>query len=270
MATLYPLSSHSRLAGIDPNTVEHRSGVRHASFFFPSGPDHLYAALYAPVGGCRFSVVVCPSWGVETMRLLQWYYRLACDLASSGIATLVPHWPGTEDSEGDPRTVTLDRLVAVVVDAQSVLADRSGTDRVGLIGVRVGAAVASLAAPMLSASRLALAQPVFDINAHFEREEKSARRAQLGRELPPEWAWGYPHPSGLRQLGDASRVRTSLEAYSGKGAIVQYRKPEPEPVHHRLRTLTVWGDWRRPTRVDHGPLRVATTRWLKRSLRGGR
>ena len=204
------------------------------------------------------------------MGLLQWYHRLAHDLASAGIATMVPQWPGTEDSGGDPLTVTLDRLVAAVVDARSVLADRSGTDRVGLIGVRVGAAVASLGAPTLGASRLALAQPVFDVGAHFEHEEASWRRVQPGATLPPEWAWGYPQPTGLRQPGAASRVRASLDAYSGQGAIVQYRTPHPEPVPRAFRALTVWGDWRRPARVDHGPLRVATTRWLTRSLQGER
>ena len=264
------LNSALSPTGVDVNAVEHRSGVRHAAIFFPSGPDRLYAALYSPKASCRFAVVICPSWGAETMALLQWYHRLAHDLARAGIASMVPHWPGTEDSEGDASAATFDRLVASVVDARSILADRSGSDRVGLVGVRVGAAVAALAAPVVGASRLVLTQPVFDVGAHFEREEASWRRVRPGATLPPEWAYGYPHPSGLRQPGAASRVRASLDAYAGKGAIVQYRRPEPEVAPGAFRTLTVWGDWGRPARVDHGPLRVTTTRWLTHSLRGKR
>src|SRR6476469_1290371 len=123
------------LAGVDANLVQHRSGVWHGSMFFPSGADQLYAAVYTPDKQCRLAVVICPGWGAETTRLNQWYHRLAHDLATSGIATLVPHWPGTNDSDGDAATVTLDRLVATVVDARPVLVDRAGTDRVGLVGM---------------------------------------------------------------------------------------------------------------------------------------
>jgi hypothetical protein len=255
------------LAGVSPSSIEHLSGVRHSSFFFPSGPSRLYASLYSPAASCRFTVVVCPTWGFENLRLLQWYHRLAHDLATSGIATLVPHWPGNEDSQGDPLAITLDRLVAAVADARGLLADWCGTERVGLVGVRVGAAVAALAAPMVRAQTLALAQPVFNIGAHFEQQEALWRRAQLGAEIPSEWAFGYPQPAGLRRPSDASRVLEALAAYPGKGAVIHYRRPTPEPVSRPLRSLTVWGSWRLPARVDHGPLRTTTERWLKRSIR---
>jgi len=254
------------VAEIPAGAVEHRSGVRHAGIFFQSGPDRVYGAFYAPPARCRFAVVVCTGWGAETMAMLHWYHRLAHDLARSGIATLVPHWPGTQDSEGDVLTITLDRLVDTVADAQPVLADLAGTDRLGLVGTRVGAAVAASAAPIVGASRLVLTQPVFDIRANFDQEASSYRRMRMGAAVQPDWAWGFPLPPGLAQPDVEARIRSSLEAFSGRGAIVRYRTPEPAPAPPALRTIVVWGDWRRPARRDHGPLRLATVRWLARSL----
>jgi hypothetical protein len=213
-------------------------------------------------------VLVCPTWGIGAVRLFEWCHRFAHELAQSGIATVVPHWPGTQDSEGDPNDITLDRLVDAGVDAAAAAQTRCTVPAWGIVGIGVGASAAALVSPTLEASRLALVQPALDLVGHFAESERRGRRAQLGSPTTPEWAFGHPHPPGLRRDEDTARVRDAIESFSGKGAVVRYRRPRPQPAPAGFRTITVWGDYLTPPRVDDGPLRIATTRWLLRSVRG--
>jgi hypothetical protein len=199
--------------------------------------------------------------------LSEWCHRFAHGLAASGVAAVIPHWPGTEDSDGNPNEITLDRLVEAGVDTTTAAAARGAVPAWGVAGIGVGASVAALVAPKLEASRLVLVQPVLDLVAYFAERERVGRRAQLGRETTPDWSFGHPHPPGLRRDQDTARVLDALRSFSGKGMVVQYRRPSPARPPDGFRVVNVWGDYRNPPRVDHGPLRIETTRVLLRSLK---
>jgi hypothetical protein len=247
--------------------ARHPSGVEHHSFFLPSGGERVYAALYAPPSPPRLGVLLCPTWGTQGRMMLDWSHRLAHRLAASGIATVLPYWPGTEDSDGDPNGVTIDRLIEAGVDAAGAANARCAAPAWGVAGLGVGAAAAALIAPEIDASRLALMQPSLDLAAAFAEEERAGRRGRLDNEPFANWSFGLPNPPGLRRGEDTERVRAALVAFEGSGAVVRYRRPEQQIDVPGFRSIVVWGNWRRPARLDHGPLAVATTRWLRRSLR---
>lgn len=247
--------------------ARHPSGVEHHSFFLPSGGERVYAALYAPPSPPRLGVVLCPTWGTQQRMMLDWSHRLAHRLAASGIATVLPYWPGTEDSDGDPYEITLDRLVEAGVDAAAAANGRCAVPAWGVAGLGIGAAAAALIAPEIDATRLALIQPSLDLATAIADEERAGRRGRLNNDAPDNWSFGLPNPPGLQRKEDTDRVLAALAAFDGTGAVVRYRRPELQIEVPGFRSIVVWGNWRRPARIDHGPLAVATTRWLQRSLR---
>jgi hypothetical protein len=201
---------------------------------------------------------------------MEWTHRLAHAAAAAGAVAVLPHWPGTQDSEGDPLAMTFDRLVETGRDTIAAAGARTGDLPWSVVGPRIGGAAAALLAPEIDAPWLLLAQPALDPAAYFDGIEFSARRAQLGAEAPDAWANGHPLPAGLRRAEDATRVAAALDAFRGRGAIVRHRRPAEGPVPPGFETVNLWGDWRRPPRVDHSVLGAACVRWLRRTVRRGR
>jgi hypothetical protein len=250
--------------------AKHPSGVEHQSFFLASGGERVYAALYTPPVPARFGVLLCQTWGMDARWILDWSHRFAHRLAASGIATILPHWPGTEESDGEVDDLTLDRLVEAGVDAVAAANARCAVPAWGVAGIQTGAAMGALIAPRVGAIRLALIQPALDLVAAFAEAERVGRRARLGNPLMADWSFGQPHAPGLQRPEDTERIRRALLEFTGKGAVVRYRRPVDPVAVPGFRSVVAWGDWRRPARRDHGPLAVAATRWLQRSLRWGR
>jgi hypothetical protein len=227
----------------------------------------VYATLYSPGDRPATSgVLVCPSWGSEGRHLIEWTHRLAHAAASSGAAALLPQWPGTQDSDGDPEAVTFDRLVEAGRDSIAAVSAVTGALRWGLAGVRIGASAAALLAPEVDAPWLLLAQPALDPAAYFDAIERSARRSSLGAAPPKGWAFGHPLPAGLRGPEDGARVSEALDAFRGRGAVVRYRRPPDGPVPSGFELVRSWGDWRRPPRHDHSVLLADCRRWMRRAL----
>ena len=145
--------------------------VRREVFYFRSGPDLLYASLYRRIRPTtELRVLVCPSWGMEGKQLLQWCHQLARGVSDLGGTGLVVHWPGFEDSEGDPEQVTkFDRLID---------ACRDGNQR--------GAATPTASAGRLPASGSVPPSPCW-----------------------PRERWHRPRPVGARRARRSTRRRTS-------------------------------------------------------------
>jgi hypothetical protein len=249
------------------NSVVHAADVRHESLFFTSGSDQLYATLYSPAKArVRLGVVLCQAWGAHGMTMYGWCQRTGRDLAAAGIATIIPHWPGTFDSEGDPQLLTFDRITEAGADTVAAAEQRVDIPAWGVVGVGIGAAAAALLTTTLPASRCVLAQPALDPVAYFAETERRSRRASLGAPPNAGWAFGYPIPPGLRAADTAGRVDAALGSFAGQGAVVRYRKPTTAPSPAGFDTVTIRGHWGRPSRDDRQQLRRRATRWLVRSL----
>jgi hypothetical protein len=243
--------------------VEH-AGVEREVFFFPSGDDLLYASYYACIGRpLSTRVLVCPSWGMEGKQLLHWCHQLAAGVSARGGAGLVLHWPGFEDSGGDPHAVDFERFVRACEDAVSH-APNSANGRWSLAGVRLGAAAAALATTRLDARALVLVEPALDPAGYFVELERLGRLARLNAPSPSGWAFAHPIPKGLREPRWASRVTTAIEDFAGDAVVVRHRKPErPAPAGIGLRTVP--GSWQRGPRADHRTLLVEALRWIGRA-----
>ena len=189
--------------------------VRREVFYFRSGPDLLYASLYRRIRPTTaLKVLVCPSWGMEGKQLLQWCHQLARGVSDLGGTGLVVHWPGFEDSGGDPEQVTNDCLIDACRDGTSAVPYDDG-EPWSVAGIRFGATVAVLAAGALAAPALVLAEPVLDPAAYFGDIERVGRQARLGAGGVPGWAFAHPLPEAIRGPESAASVASALREFSG-------------------------------------------------------
>jgi pimeloyl-ACP methyl ester carboxylesterase len=114
------------------------SDVRSVWLDTDHGPLHI--KLHQPAGGvARGGVVLCPPIGIEHQASYYTFRRTAELLCAAGIVALRFDYPGTGDSAGD---LSVPQVASAwsdsVVDVTSFLRNL-GVDRVGLVGMRVGA-----------------------------------------------------------------------------------------------------------------------------------
>jgi hypothetical protein len=228
-----------------------------------SSGERIFAALAgAPTSPDAPRFVLCPGWGQESALLLGWMTRLADAIARSGGCAVIPHWPGFQDGPVTRRAVDLPRLVQVCADAATAGADRCGGHwSVG--GIRVGAAVAAAAAPVLDAPAALLVQPILDPAGHLRDTERAGRRFHLRLQLPPGWAFGYRIPPGLQADEATAVVTAALPSLPERTVAVCYREPRTT-LPPGVRTVTLPGTWRKPHRRDHQLLLAAASRWVSR------
>jgi hypothetical protein len=253
-----PASGWSEASKWDDETC-HRE-----SFRLSSGDDKLYASLYSSRPTTpKMGVVVLPHWGHDGRFLLEWCHALALGAARLGGCGLLVHWPGSEDSEGDPGRVTVDQLVQAVLSALCAGKERLPEVPWSVAGVRLGATVASIAAARAEAHKVALVQPVLDPEPYFNGVERRARLVRaLTRGAPhPGWGFGEEVPSGLRGLS-AGLVRKGLEGLRADVAVVHYRLPVLGPLPPNIRDITVRGKWSRPYEGDNAALRREALNFL--------
>ncbi len=92
------------------------------------------------------AVVVCNAFGAEYMVSHHALRRVAIALAESGYDVLRFDYFGSGDSAGEPEEVSLARWSADVAVATDEMLGLCGAERVSLLGVRLGAALALRAA----------------------------------------------------------------------------------------------------------------------------
>jgi pimeloyl-ACP methyl ester carboxylesterase len=113
-------------------------------------------------------VVLCGPHGYEDLCVHRHWRTLACRLAAQGFPTLRFDYLGTGDSAGDdssPALVTA--WVLSVRQAMQTLRDMAGVQDIALVGLRMGAVLASLAAEQGGVTALALLAPVASGEAFY-------------------------------------------------------------------------------------------------------
>mgnify|MGYP005833586641 CR=1 FL=1 len=154
----------------------------------------LYAALHRPTGTPRGTVLLCPPLLEERKGMVHHYFTLAERLAQDGIAALRFDYRGTGDSEGQQEQMTLDGCIEDIRAACAWLRKECGTP-VGLLGTRLGAALAALfACRDEGVASLLLWEPICD-GAEFYRQ--NIRRHIFRRSL-------------IKSGGDAARASHPL------------------------------------------------------------
>lgn len=143
--------------------------MREAPFFFLNEGERLYGVLHDPGGEMRREgFVFCSPLAEEKLwahRLLVNFARL---LARRGYSVLRFDYRGSGDSEGDFQDVTIETMISDTHAAVSTLKERIGSLRaVNLLGLRLGASVAALAAAAMDQVKaLVLWEPVVDGEAY--------------------------------------------------------------------------------------------------------
>jgi alpha-beta hydrolase superfamily lysophospholipase len=159
------------------------------------GPDDrpLFGWRHDPAGGRAVgAVVLCPPMGREYMGTHRTFRMLAQSLASAGLVALRFDYDGTGDSAG--RMLDDDRVEAWIASAAAALREmrQVGAPRLALVGMRLGALLATAAAAREGGvDDLVLWDPSRS-GQRFLREQQalgllSGEMALYGDDLPADW-----------------------------------------------------------------------------------
>lgn len=137
--------------------------ITRTPLFFGREERSRFGWFHAPAEGMQsdIAVVICQPFGHEFINGHRTVRHLADALAEAGIATLRFDYDGTGDSAGgdeDPARVVA--WMESIRDAVQSVRDLSGSPRIGLAGIRLGATLAAAVASELDIAALALWAPV--------------------------------------------------------------------------------------------------------------
>lgn len=202
-------------------------------------------------------MLLCNPFGEEASRSHRSYRVLATQLERAGFAALRFDYSGTGDSLGDSAAATVDAWVSDVGLAAERLRAATGTSRVAVVGLRLGATLAMLASARgeLRARHLLLWDPVVD-GAAYLRELIEQHRTYMRAEIPgwqdrlqiaadgtPDEVLGAPIGAALgRQIAaiDLMNPANPLAAAEAFTVIATRTGPELDRLRARLPASTRW------------------------------
>jgi pimeloyl-ACP methyl ester carboxylesterase len=138
--------------------------------------EGLFGWLHSAAG--MRGVVLCGAYGFEQMAAHRPWRSLAKGLAAAGCPTLRFDYPGEGDS-ADPGEARVDACVAAVWRAVRFLRATTGVTEIVVVGLRLGATFAALAAEGEAVDRLVLLAPVTTGRAYLR--EMRLRAQTIGR-----------------------------------------------------------------------------------------
>jgi acetyl esterase/lipase len=137
-------------------------------------PEQMLGCRHMPTAGARAGVVVCLPAPLDAAVDDGRAARLGRRLARAGVAVQRFHYRGSPASDGDPTAVTFAALVADARRAAELLAERTGVERIGLVGARLGALVAARLGRDRPGAPVVLWEPVVDPR-HLVEQAAGAR-----------------------------------------------------------------------------------------------
>ncbi|MBZ0278144.1 MAG: SDR family NAD(P)-dependent oxidoreductase [Anaerolineae bacterium] len=161
----------SAVAVADSHTHIELTDSREVPLYFGDGDQSLFGMYYLPETDEQpdRGVLICPPWGQEYIRAHRANHQLAIRLSNVGFPVLRFDYTGTGDSAGDDEANTISQSIADILRAVDELRVRSGVREVVLVGLRLGASLAVLAAQQLAdVSHLVLWDPVVNGDAYLE------------------------------------------------------------------------------------------------------
>jgi pimeloyl-ACP methyl ester carboxylesterase len=159
-------------------------------FYFGAVDRPLFGVYGAPVAGAalRSAVGLCYPFGQEYLRSHRALRELCHQLGQRGHHTLRFDYSGCGDSSGSSRDCTVERWLEDIQAAVTELRESAGTNRVALLGLRLGGTLAALAGSCgLRLDRLVLWDPVVGGREYLEDLARSHREFMQGRPRPAHW-----------------------------------------------------------------------------------
>jgi len=151
--------------GADSNIGARVEGM--TALFFGDSGSALLGVWSPPDGEDRnHGVVICPPIGQEHVRTHWALRQVATALARAGFHAFRFDWFGVGDSAGELREASLARWQVDLATAVQELRDTAGVQRVSLVGLRMGATIAALAADAVRPTALVLWDPIVDGRAY--------------------------------------------------------------------------------------------------------
>jgi pimeloyl-ACP methyl ester carboxylesterase len=173
--------------------------------FFGPSVQPLYGFLEAPRTRPRKTGVLLLYPGVQEYMRAHWAFRsLANGLAERGFPVLRFDYRGVGDSAGEPERTTFESCVDDACIAAEELREAMAVERVALIGMRLGAAIAARAAMKLPfVQRVLLWTPVVSGQGYLAELEymDQAMRLRLlhAAPRPSDELAGYRFPPDVRR-----------------------------------------------------------------------
>lgn len=238
--------------------------------FFGASESPLFGLLHEPEGEAKgHGVLLCPPGGQEHVRTHWAFRQLALALSRAGFPCFRFDWSGVGDSSGDLRTATLARWKDDAIQAAQELRDAAGVRKVSVVGLRLGGAVAALAAAQIKPTCLVLWDPVL-VGSRYLADQRRIQRELLAsdrrywrpkaREPRPTEILGFEIGEELlaeiEQIEMASvarlpKVRVCLLRSSLStellelGELLRARKLEVE-----LHTTEMWAQWSSAAEIE--------------------
>jgi len=237
-------------------------GLRRSVFYFASRGNLLYGSMYeAEAPSIGLGLAISPSWGFEVTSQQNLAHALAIRIARLGGAALVFHPPGHGDSQGDPEELSMDALVAATTDAVAEGRARAPAFAWALAGVRLGAAVAALAAGRAGTDLALAIQPAFDPMAFFGQLQLAAHRTALVGGTTTSMVFGHALPQQLIDSANQADLGAALSSLEGTRAVVRFERPSDVCIPDGFEDLVVRGEWS-PRGIANGALVERASVWL--------
>lgn len=191
-----------------PPAAATTESIETTAYFFGPADEPLFGMHSSPSGRAvqDRAVLLCAPIGWEYMRTHWTMRKIARLVAADGFHALRFDYFGTGDSSGDRSEATLERWVADIAMAADELSQVSGRARISVVGVRLGATLAALAAARgLPIERLVMWDPVIqgtDYLRTLERMHTEMIAQRNGRKVTTEVQGdellGFPYPPPRR------------------------------------------------------------------------
>ncbi len=201
------------------------------TMMFGRAPRSLFGVYHPPrtAKARRAGVVLCYPFGQEYMRAHRAFRQLALWLSGAGFHVLRFDYSGTGDSAGDDSEASLAQWALDASIAADELKDTAEVTRVAFVGLRLGAAVAALAAASRGdVDQVVLWDPVVDGAAHVlslltpgqQALRHTSRDAVVG-------IFGFPLTAQMRnEIAGTDLRRVATPTRSGRFIVASEAHPE--------------------------------------------
>ncbi len=148
--------------------------------YVPSGDGSIYCFVSMPAGrNAHCAAVLLGPFAEEKKSSLRPLVEMAREMAAAGFTAVRLDFRGTGDASGPSEELSVESMVEDALSAVAFARSECGAKRVALVGLRLGGAVAVLAAGRARADALVLVEPVVSGAAYV----KSLSRQQAIRRM---------------------------------------------------------------------------------------